>query len=125
MVTKVVGSAHWPPALRHASVVVVVEVVVVVVVVVVDVEVVVVLVVEVLVVVVLVVVVLVVVDDVVVEVVVVIAADVVGAAVVVSHEAAHTLLQHVIPVSHKPLFKYIHDYDNYYQRLYLTLILSL
>ena len=36
MVTKVVVSAHWPPAFRHASVVVVVEVVVVVVVVVVD-----------------------------------------------------------------------------------------
>jgi len=100
MVTKVVGSAHWPPALRHASVVVVVVVVVVV-----DVEVVVVLVVVVLVVVVLVVVVLVVdvveVDDVVVEVVVVIAD--VGAAVVVSHEAAHTLLQHIIPVSQRPL----------------------
>ena len=113
MVAKVLISMHWTPALTHASVVVVVEVVVVVVVdvVVVD-EVVDDVVVEV--VVVDDVVDVVVVDDVVevvdvddvVEVVVVIAATVVGADVVLSHDVAHTLLQHVIPVSHRPLFKY-------------------
>ena len=96
MVWKVLISMHWAPALTHASVVVVVEVVDVVVVEVVVVDV----VVEV-----------VVVEDVVVEVVVVevvvvedVLEDVVVEEVVVEpHEVAHTLLQHVKPVSHRPL----------------------
>ena len=40
--------------------------------------------------------------------------DVVVEVVLVSHEAVHTLLQHVIPVSHKPLIKCINGYDNHY-----------
>ena len=91
MFVKVLISMHWVPALAHASVVVVVVVVDVVVVEVVVVDV----VVEV-----------VVVEDVVVEVVVVedVVEDVVvEEVVVVPHEVAHTLSQHVKPVSQRPL----------------------
>jgi len=96
IVVKVLISMHWVPALTHPSVVVVVVVVEEVVVEVVVVE----------VVVVDVVVEVVVVEDVVVEVVVVEDAveDAVDEEVVVeSHEVAHTLLQHVKPVSQRPL----------------------